>query len=221
MVTAGVDPPNLSTRAQGTFAVRKPPPSLQVLRAQSVVMRFTADAAYGTIAWEELSKNPAKFAGIWASQHGVRQGDILDAYGYGFAKHGGSRLSGLMRIRSEAMARKLWAASGSLAAGAVFFADLTGEDFRDTIAAWARDTVMVQWQKWEPFKEYHSKVAKNAPMGLVLGRGLGRRIGSSCRPWPVARQGDPLQLRRGQRLARRLGVLCDHHTRSPQRPKIQ
>ncbi|CAE7591686.1 unnamed protein product, partial [Symbiodinium sp. KB8] len=135
---------------------------LTVLRAQSVVMRFTADAAYGTIAWEELSKNPAKFAGIWASQHGVRQGDILDAYGYGFAKHGGSRLSGLMRIRSEAMARKLWAASGSLAAGAVFFADLTGEDFRDTIAAWARDTVMVQWQKWEPFKEYHSKVAKNA-----------------------------------------------------------
>ena len=52
-------------------------------------------------------------ARIWASQHGVRQGDILDAYG--FAKHGGSRLSGLMRIHSEAMARKLWAASGSLA----------------------------------------------------------------------------------------------------------
>ena len=126
MVTAGGDPPNLSTRAQGTFAVRKPPPSLEALRAQSVVMRFTADAAYGTIAWEELSKNSAKFARVWASQHGVRQGDILDAYG--FTKHGGSRLSGMMRIRSEAMARKLWAASGSLAAGAVFFADLTGED---------------------------------------------------------------------------------------------
>ncbi|CAE7223218.1 unnamed protein product, partial [Symbiodinium sp. CCMP2456] len=178
MVTAGGDPPLLSTRTQGTFAVRKPPPSLQALRAQSVVMRFTADAAYGAIAWDELSKNPAKFARTWASQHGLRQGDILDAYG--FAKRGGSRLSGLLRIRSEAMARKLWAASGSLAAGAVFFVDLTGEDFRDTIAAWAKDTVVVQWQKWEPsetFKEYHSKAAKNAPMGLVLGRGLGRRIG--------------------------------------------
>ena len=86
-----------------------------------------------------------------------------------------------MRVRSETMARKLWAASGSLAAGVVFFADLTGEDFRDTIAAWAKDTVLVQWQKWEPsetFKEYHHKAAQNAPMGLVLGRGLGRRIGS-------------------------------------------
>ncbi|CAE7832602.1 unnamed protein product [Symbiodinium sp. CCMP2592] len=47
---------------------------LTALRAQPVVMRFTADAAYGTITWEELSKNPAKFACIWASQHGVRQG---------------------------------------------------------------------------------------------------------------------------------------------------
>ena len=27
------------------------------------------------------------------------------------------------------------------------------------------------------FKEYHHRVAQRAPLGLVLGRGLGRRIG--------------------------------------------
>ena len=89
IATVGGDPPYLSTRPQGTFAVKKPPPSFQAQRAQSLVLRFTADSAYGSLDWDTLSKNPAKYARVWASDT------------CGFARHGSTRITGLMRVRDR------------------------------------------------------------------------------------------------------------------------
>ncbi|CAE7489220.1 unnamed protein product [Symbiodinium necroappetens] len=180
MVTSGVSPARLSTRQAGTHAVRKPPPSLTAQRAASVVVRFTADCVYGATPWADLKRQPAQRARSWASQHGVRQADILDAYGFGV--RGDNRLTGLMRIRTEASARRLWSASGALAAGLVFFVDVIGEDHRTLTANWAKDDeVVVQWHDWEvqeSFEEYRARVLKRATFGLVLGRRLGCRLGS-------------------------------------------
>ncbi|CAE7631163.1 LINE-1 retrotransposable element ORF2 protein [Symbiodinium microadriaticum] len=180
MVTSGASPAKLSTRQTGTHEVRKPPPSLAAQRAASVVVRFTADCVYGTTPWADLKKQPAQRARSWASQHGVRQADIIDAYGFGV--HGDNRLTGLMRIRNEVSARKLWTASGAFAAGLVFFVDVIGEGHRNLTANWAKDDdIVVQWHDWEvqeSFEEYRARVLKFASFGLVLGRRLGCRLGS-------------------------------------------
>ena len=53
-------------------------------------------------------------------------------------------------------------------------------------AAWAKDDeVVVQWQLWQAdgsFDEYRARVAKDAALDLVLGRGLGRHL--SCKDPP-------------------------------------
>ncbi|CAE7265239.1 unnamed protein product [Symbiodinium sp. CCMP2592] len=100
VLTTGSDPPSLSTRQEGTFTVRKPPPSIETLRASTLLLRFTCDRAYGNTPWTDVLKQPGKFARM---------------------------LSGLVRVKTSDCAKTLWQASGAQAGGAVFFVDLVGE----------------------------------------------------------------------------------------------
>ena len=84
----GSAPPSLGTRRDSTHRVRSSPAPLQVQRAQSIVIRMTTDSAYNTASWQDVCREPGRFARAWANQLGVKQPDILDAFGFGLQSCG-------------------------------------------------------------------------------------------------------------------------------------
>ena len=176
---SGDDAPSLLTRRASTFVVKQPPLSIRAQRASSYVVRVTLDRAYSPELWASALREPSRHARTWANSVGVKQADIIDAYG--FAQQGKSRLTGLLRVRSSAVARVLWRSSGHRGANMIFFADIIGDE-RKEIQQWAKDEVVIQWFPWEShesFTDYHKRVSVCAKMGLVLGRGLGQRLCTS------------------------------------------
>ena len=172
----GSAPPSLGTRKEAIHKVRRPPAPLQVQRAQSILVRMTTDRAYNTASWQDICKEPSRFARVWANQLGVKQSDIIDAFGFGL--QGSTRVVGLLRLRSESVAHVLWKAAGSSFGGATFFADLVGEH-QALATKWTKEEVVIQWIPWtasETFTDYLRRTRSGAALGIVVGRGLGRRM---------------------------------------------
>ena len=62
MVTEGADPPTLLTRSSEVLVVKKPPPSLQQLRASSYLVRVTFDKVFGEHLWGDVQHRPSHHA---------------------------------------------------------------------------------------------------------------------------------------------------------------
>ena len=172
MITEGTDPPALLSRASSIHVVARPPPTLQTLRASSFLVRATFDKAFGESIWDEVLRRPGQHARLWASASGVTQADVIDSYGF---KRVGSRLCGMLRVRTRDAAARLWRASGRRANNAHWFIDLVG-DARDLPCA---QDVGVQWVAWtsdETYSDYIARAAARTGLGLVLGRGIGVRM---------------------------------------------
>ena len=137
---------------------------------------MTTDRAYNTASWQDICKEPSRFARVWANQLGVKQSDIIDAFGFGL--QGSTRVVGLLRLRSESLAHVLWKAAGSSFGRATFFADLVGEH-QALATKWTKEEVVIQWIPWtdgETFTDYLRRTRSGAALGIVVGRGLGRRM---------------------------------------------
>ncbi|CAE7286641.1 unnamed protein product [Symbiodinium sp. CCMP2592] len=80
-----------------------------------------------------------------------------------------------IRLRTREAAVTMWKASGQLSNGTRWFVDLLGDARDDPSVA----DVGVAWMPWSPeesYASYASRVAGQAKLGVVLGRGLGLRL---------------------------------------------
>ncbi|CAE7202460.1 unnamed protein product, partial [Symbiodinium sp. KB8] len=172
LVVGGTAPPTLATRATEAVVLKKPPVSLPVLRASTFVVRASFDKAFGEDHWEDIVRKPSHFARLWAGASGVAQAGIIDAFGF---QRSGTRITGMLRLRTPDAASRLWKCSGQLANGTRWFIDLVGEAKN---LPFAQD-VGVQWLPWtsdETYGDYIARAAAKSGLGLVLGRGIGVRL---------------------------------------------
>ena len=172
MLTAGTAPPSLASRGAEPLMIKRPPPSLQTLRATSFVVRVTFDQAFAPGAWDRVASRPGQQVRLWAGSHGVKQLAIVDAWG--FARVGDTKVSGLVRVRDKATATSLWSKSGIRAGGQTWFVDIVCD--RSSILSGDFGVKWVPWLPDEDYMTYIGRVAANAKHGLVLGRGLGVRM---------------------------------------------
>ena len=80
MLTAGTAPPSLTSRGAEPLVIKRPPPSLQTLRATSFVVRVTFDQAFEPGSWDRVVSRPGQQVRLWAGSHGVKQLSIVDAW---------------------------------------------------------------------------------------------------------------------------------------------
>ena len=172
MLTAGTAPPSLTSRGAEPLVIKKPPPSLQALRASTFVVRVTFDQAFEPGAWDRVASRPGQQVRLWAGSHGVKQLSIVDAWG--FARVGDTKVSGLVRVRDKATAASLWSKSGIRGGGQTWFVDIVGD--RSNVLSGDFGVKWVPWLSDEDYMTYLRRVAANAQYGLVLGRGLGVRM---------------------------------------------
>ena len=172
LVVGGTAPPTLNTRSTEAFVVKRPPLSESALRASTTVVRVTFDRAFGDDAWTEVIRMPSQHARMWASAAGVSQVNVVDSFGF---HKSASRVSGLIRLRTREAAITMWKASGQLCNGTRWFVDVLGDAKEDPLVA----DVGVTWMPWRPeesYANYVNRVAGQAKLGVVLGRGLGLRM---------------------------------------------
>ena len=166
MITEGTDPPALLSRASSIHVVARPPPTLQTLRASSFLVRATFDKAFGESIWDEVLRRPGQHARLWASASGVTQADVIDSYGF---KRVGSRLCGMLRVRTRDAAARLWRAPG---AGLTM---LTGSSTWSVMLGIYLVLRMSVFSGW-PGPRTRPTPTTSLVLLLVLGRGIGVRM---------------------------------------------
>ncbi|OLP74667.1 hypothetical protein AK812_SmicGene45729, partial [Symbiodinium microadriaticum] len=140
-----------------------------------LVVRASFDKAFGEDHWEDIVRKPSHFARLWTGASGVAQAGVIDAFGF---QRSGTRITGMLRLRTSDAASRLWKCSGQLANGTRWFIDLVGDAEDLTFA----QDVGVQWLPWtsdETYGDYMARAAAKAGLGLVLGRGIGVRMNRS------------------------------------------